>query len=194
MEVKEPAAKYYPKMSPAEYLEWERRQEYKNEYYSGEIVAMSGASISHNRIQTNLLVAIGNHLAGKSCSVFSSDLRVEVKSKESYFYPDLTIVCGDINIVGNNDDMIDNPAVIIEILSPSTEQYDIRRKKFFYMQMPSLMEYIMIDSKSISCDIIRKTTDSKWENELIADPADILKIKTIDFQMMLSSVYEKVKL
>jgi Uma2 family endonuclease len=119
-------------MSAEEYLEWERQQEYKNEYHSGEIVARSGASFAHNFINTNLVLAIGKHVEDKPCNVFANELRVEVKAKESYFYPDIIIVCGELEPADDKLDMIKNPTVIIEILSPSTEQYDIKRKKFFY--------------------------------------------------------------
>jgi len=104
MEVKEPAPKLYRKMSAEEYLEWERQQEYKNEFHSGEIVAMSGASFAHNFINTNLFLAIGKYLEGKPCNVFTSELRVEVKAKESYFYSDIIIVCGELEAA---DDKLD---------------------------------------------------------------------------------------
>src|SRR5438046_900844 len=129
MEINELAQKYLRKMTADEYLEWERAQEYKNEYHSGEIVAMSGASLAHNFININLLGEIYNHLKDKSCKVFSNELRVEVKAKESYFYPDLVIVCEELETVDDKFDMIKNPTVIIEILYPSTEQHDIKEKK-----------------------------------------------------------------
>jgi len=167
MDVKEPAPKYYRKMSAEEYLEWERQQEYKNEFHSGEIVAMSGASFAHNFINTNLFLAIGKYLEGKPCNVFTSELRVEVKAKESYFYSDIIIVCGELEAADDKLDMIKNLTVIVEILSPSIEQYDVKRKKFFYMQMHSLKEYIMIDSTRVSVDILRRGDGNKWENEIL---------------------------
>jgi Uma2 family endonuclease len=195
MEVKEPAPKYYRRMSAEEYLEWERKQEYKNEFHSGEIVAMSGASIAHNFINSNVFLAIGKYLEGKGCQIFNNELRVEVKAKESYFYPDIAIVCGELEIADDKQDMIKNPAVVIEILSPSTEQYDVKRKKFFYMQMPSLKEYIMIDSTSVSVDLIRREPSSdKWENEVIIDKSSSLYIRTIELALPLTEVYKNVKL
>ncbi len=193
MEVKEPVLKYYPQMSADEYLDWERMQEYKNEFPSGEIVAVSGASISHNLINSNLLAETGIFLKGKSCKIFGSDLRAEVSAKESYFYPDITIVCGELKIAGDKDDMINNPAVIIEILSPSTEKYDAKRKKFFYMQMHSLQEYIMIDSTNVLIDLVRRKKDNTWENELIINKDSSLTIQTINLTIPLSEIYRDVK-
>ncbi|MEP6514463.1 MAG: Uma2 family endonuclease [Parafilimonas sp.] len=86
----------------------------------GEIIDMAGASFAHNHIHSNLFGAIAPHLKDKECKIFGSDLRVEVKAKESYFYPDLVIVCGDFEDADDKQDMIKNPAVIIEISSLST--------------------------------------------------------------------------
>jgi len=194
MDVKEPAPKLYKQFMTSEYLEWERQQEYKNEYHNGEIVAMSGASIAHNFIHSNLLTAIGSHLKDKDCNVFTSELRIEVKAKESYFYPDITIVCGELETVDDKFDMIKNPTVIIEILSPSTEQYDVKRKKFFYMQMPSLKEYIMVDSTSVSVDILRRGNGNKWENEILINKDSSLYIQTIDLIIPIFEIYKNVKL
>jgi Uma2 family endonuclease len=194
MEINEPAPKYLRKMTADEYLDWERAQEYKNEYHSGEIVAMSSASLAHNFIHSNLLVEIGSFLKDKPCNVFTSELRIEVKAKESYFYPDITIVCEELKTVDDKFDMIKNPTVIIEILSPSTEQHDVKRKKFFYMQMPSLKEYIMIDSTSISVDILRREDANKWENEILIDKNSSLFIRTINFSLPLVEIYKNVKL
>lgn len=122
MEFNEAAPKYYPQMSPTAFLEWERAQEYKHEYAGGQIFAMAGASINHNHILTNLIIAIGSFLKDKSCNIFPSDLRIAVKSKNSYFYPDATIICGDPEFDEDHiRDTVKNPSVIFEILSPSTE-------------------------------------------------------------------------
>ncbi len=194
MEIKEPAPKYSAKMSAQEYLDWERKQEYKNEYYSGDLVAMSGASLAHNFIHANVFGKIYAHLEGKSCYIFSSELRIEVKEKESYFYPDVTIVCAEPILVDDKMDMITNPTVIIEILTPSTEKYEEQRKKVFYMQMPSLKEYVMIDSTGILVDVIRRTEGNKWENKIIISKDDSLYIAAIDLNLPLTQIYKNVKL
>src|SRR6478609_5507108 len=95
MEIKEPAPKYFPKMSPSEFLEWERKKEYKHEYVNGEVRAMSGASFNHNRITTNIIIDAGSFLKNKHCDIFGSDLRVSVKWRNSYFYPDVVIICDE---------------------------------------------------------------------------------------------------
>lgn len=120
MEVNEPAVKYHPKMTTEAYLEWGRKQPYKHEYVEGEIADMAGASAKHNKILTNIIRKEGTFLEGKSCEIYPSDLRIFVKSKESYFYPDATIICGELEFADNVNETVTNPSVIFEILSPST--------------------------------------------------------------------------
>ena len=93
MEVKEAAPAYIPKMSPSEFLEWERKQEFKHEYIDGEVLAMAGTSYNHNCITSNIHGKTWNHLQDESCNIFGSDLRISVKWKNSYFYTDAVIVC-----------------------------------------------------------------------------------------------------
>jgi Uma2 family endonuclease len=195
MEIKEPAIQYglFPKMTAAEYLDWERDQEERHEYIQGEIVAMSGASFNHNRLQANLIVGIGSFLKGKECNIFGNDLRIEAKSSEAYWYPDVTIICGEIEAVDHQLEIAKNPTVVIEILSPSTQRKDMGKKKFFYMQIPSLKEYIMIDSQSVSVETIRRRNDGTWENLLTLDMNDTLFINTINFQMPLVDIYANIK-
>ena len=117
MDVNEAIPKYYPKMSPSEFLDWERKQEYKHEYVNGEVLAMSGASINHNRIFSNIHGRIWNFLQDKSCEIFGSDLRIAVKAKKSFFYADAIIVCNELEFDENFiKDTVKNPTVIFEIL------------------------------------------------------------------------------
>ncbi len=163
MEINEAAPKYYPKMSPTDFLEWERKQEYKHEYAGGEIFAMARASVNYNKISSNIIGRIWNHLQGKECNVYPGDLRIAVKSKNSFFYPDATIVCGEPEFDDAKiKDTVKNPTVIFEILSPSTEDYDIGKKLFFYMQIESLHQYIIIDSRNIHARIMTKMENVTW--------------------------------
>ncbi|MEP6514462.1 MAG: Uma2 family endonuclease [Parafilimonas sp.] len=179
MEVNEPAVKYHPKMTAEAYLEWERKQPYKHEYVEGEIADMAGASAKHNKILTNIIRKEGTFLEGKSCEIYPSDLRIFVKSKESYFYPDATIICGELEFADNVNETVTNPSVIFEILSPSTQDYDIGRKLFFYMQIESLKEYIIIDSASRNIRIGRKKENNSWQFQELTNENDIISITAI---------------
>lgn len=187
-EVKEPAPKYHF-ISPQEYLTIERAAEYKNEYYHGQILAMSGASLNHNRIDGNLIANIGNFLKGKNCHVLPSNMRICTPSYDSYMYPDASIVCGELQLEDDQFDTLLNPSVIFEILSPSTRSIDKGRKFFFYQQIPSLKEYIMIDSLKRYVQVARRQSDESWKFENIDETHTSLYIQTINFQFPLSEIY-----
>lgn len=195
MEVKEPAPKYFPKLSPSEFLEWERKEEFKHEYVNGEVLAMVGASFNHNRITINIIIKVGSFLENKSCDIFGSDLRISVKWKDSYFYPDVTIICDEPEFDDEKiKDTIKNPVVIFEILSASTEDYDMGRKQMYYMQIPSLKQYILIDSQKVQIRIITKKDEvGTWKFEEFNSIDDTIIIESINFQLTIPEVYKGVK-
>ncbi len=191
-EVKEPALKYNY-TTAEEYLEMERASQEKHELHHGTIITMTGASLNHNRIVTNLIVSIGSYLKGKSCNVFPSDLRTKVLIKDSFTYPDVTIVYGEPELMDEHFDTLLNPSVIIEVLSPSTEKHDKGFKFIYYMQIPSLKEYIMISSIRKYIHMSYKQNDSSWKFEEITDPASSLFINTIEQNIPMDDIYDEVK-
>ena len=188
-EVKEPAFKYNH-ISPAEYLAAEREADEKHEYYDGLVLAMSGASLNHNRIEMNLSIQIGNFLQEKSCEILPGNMRVGTPAQDAYMYPDAIIVCDKPKLEDDVFDTLMNPSVIFEILSPSTRSIDKGRKFFFYNQISSLQEYIMIDSRKQFIQLGRKQADGSWMFEYISDANASLFIRTIDFFLPLSAIYK----
>lgn len=188
-EVKEPAPKYNY-ISPEEYLEIERASEAKHEYFDGLIYAMAGAGINHNRIAMNLFSSIAPLLKAKGCEMFSSDQRITTPSHDSYMYPDATIICGKAQVEDKKSDTLLNPIVIIEILSPSTRSIDKQRKFFFYKEIPSLREYIMIDSQKRQLIISRKQANESWQLEDIREQEAGLDIHSIDTRLSIELIYD----
>jgi Uma2 family endonuclease len=131
-------------LTPAEYLELERRAEYKSEYFQGEVIAMAGASRRHALIVTNLVRELSRQLKGKQCEVFSNDLRLRVTPAGLYTYPDVLVACSDIQFADDQKDTILNPVLLIEVLSDSTRDYDRGRKFEYYRMLPSLIEYLTV--------------------------------------------------
>lgn len=191
-EIKEPAFKYNF-YSPEEYLEMERKAVEKTELHEGLLVTMTGASIKHNQVVRNLILSIGSYLKGKSCEVFPSDLRVHIPINNSFTYPDLTIVCGKTELLDDHFDNLLNPSVIIEVLSPSTENYDRGNKFFIYQQIESLKEYILVNSTISMVQVLTKKEDGLWKFETITDPASSFFIQTISLDIKLEDVYDKVE-
>lgn len=186
-----PAIKY---ITPQEYLEMERKSSIKHVYLDGEVVAMSGASLAHNYIVANLLQVIGSYLKGKGgCRINPSDLRISIPSANSYTYPDATIICGKPEMEDDKFDTARNPAVIFEVLSGSTKEYDKGDKFLYYQRIPSLQEYITIDSlKKYAVIYTRQSTDL-WKIENFEGSNSILSIKTIDYKLSFDDLYFEVE-
>jgi Uma2 family endonuclease len=176
-----------------EFLDSERLATEKHEYFRGEIFAMSGASIIHNRIFSNTFGDLAFKLRGKKCQPFGSDLRIHIPKNTLFTYPDMSIICGEIETTDDKFDTITNPSVIIEILSPSTRDYDMGQKFSLYREIESLKEYIMIDSEKICVTKYFKNLDNSWLMTEYKSIASTFIISTIDLEIKLSDVYFEVK-
>jgi Uma2 family endonuclease len=179
-------------ITPEEYLEMESTALDKHEYYQGKIYAMSGASIPHNMIASNMMYLLKSKLKGAGCKPFGSDLRIHIPINSLYTYPDLSIICGDIEKTKDKFDTVTNPAVIIEILSPSTRDYDLGSKFNFYRNIPSLKEYILIDSEAVGVTHFYITQDDKWQLNDIKNLEDRLSINSISTTLDINEIYEGV--
>ncbi len=175
-----------------EYLDAERVALDKHEYYKGEIFAMSGASIPHNKISKNILVDLGNKLKGKDCEPFGSDLRIHIPKNSLYTYPDLSIICGEIETTDDKFDTVKNPSVIIEILSESTRNYDKGGKFTLYREIESLKEYILIDSESVMVEKFMRNADSSWQLTEYKKIESTFTIETVSISLPLTTVYEGI--
>lgn len=184
------AAPKYNFISQQEYLEMERASDEKHEYFDGHVYLMSGASLKHARVVTNLMLAIGNFLENKNCEILAETMRVATPSRDSYMYPDLLIVCGKEELEDDKFDTLLNPSIIIEILSPSTRSIDKGRKMMYYKEIPSLKEYFMIDTFSQIVHCMRKQPSGDWRLENITGTDATVLFETIQFQLQLSDIYK----
>lgn len=195
MEVHEPVLGYgKQKVSIEEYLEMENAADEKHEYYKGEIFAMSGAKVPHNTITTNILISLGQKLKGKDCRPFNSDQRIHIPSNTLFTYPDISIICGEIITLNDDDYNVLNPTVIIEVLSKSTRNYDRGEKFKLYRDIKTLKEYILVDSASIHMEVFRLNESEHWELDEYDAPGDTLLIKAINESILLSDIYDGVKI
>jgi Uma2 family endonuclease len=185
-----PAFKY---ISPEEYLSIEIRAHLKHEYFEGRIYDMAGASFDHNFIVSNITGKLNIFLDGKGCNVFGSDLRITSPGFDSFMYPDITILCDEIKSKENGFDTATNPTAIIEVMSPSTRGYDMAFKFHYYKQIPSLQEYILVDSTRHFVQINRRKNESSWEGPVnIEDENLSFIINTIGLEIPLKGVYRNV--
>ncbi|MDE0018575.1 MAG: Uma2 family endonuclease [Candidatus Poribacteria bacterium] len=179
-------------LTPEEYLAFERKAATKHEYLNGQIVAMSGASFAHNFITVNIATHLNIQLMNGECRVATSDLRVKVTEIDSYFYPDVVVVCGEPVPEDNVFDTLLNPTVIVEVLSPSTETYDRGEKFEHYQQIDSLKDYILISQDKIHVEHYCRQ-GSRWLQTEFQELSDVLSLRSIDCELRLQDVYRRVK-
>jgi len=195
MNIEEPAIAYgKQKFTIEEYLQMERASQQKHEYFNGEIFAMSGAGRRHNVIFRNLYGELAYRLRGKPCQPYGSDLRIHIPENTLYTYPDISIICRDIVTDDKDDDTVIQPSLLIEILSPSTKDYDRGTKFKLYRDIPTLKEYVLIDSEAVNVEIFRINDIGHWQLEEFKTADEVLNLTAIDFQITLSKIYEGTKL
>jgi len=187
--VEEPALKYNY-ISQEEYLERERAATEKHEYYEGEIYAMSGASLKHNRVFTNLFTDIGYRLKGKNCLPYGSDLRIHIPKNTLYTYPDISIICGEPKLTDDKFDTATNPSVIIELLSQSTRNYDRLEKFSLYRDIDTLQEYILVDTQKIHIEKYIRNADNTWQLTDYNSMEGTLMISTVNISISVEEVYQ----
>jgi Uma2 family endonuclease len=140
-------------LTPEEYLEVERKAEFKSEYYQGRMFAMAGAGWEHNIIVGGLIRVLGQQTLEGPCAVAPSDIRIKVSATGLYTYPDVVVVCGEPQFADNRRDTVLNPTFIVEVLSPSTEAYDRGRIFENYRSLESLKTYLLVASDRIHADL-----------------------------------------
>jgi Uma2 family endonuclease len=189
-EVKEPAVAYGKnKYTIAEYLEMEEAATEKHEYYQGEIFVMSGPKVSHNIIAGNTFGSLMYKLRGTSCRPFNSDQRIHIEKNTLFTYPDISIICGDIITLNNDDWNVLNPTVIIEVLSLSTKNYDRGDKFRLYRDIATLKEYILIDSTSINIEAFYINEHGNWELKEYKSIDKTLYLQSIQMSLELKEIY-----
>lgn len=177
-------------MTPDEYLEWEEHQGSRHEYLDGEVIAMTGSSLFHNDIALNLYRSLYPHVRARGCRINVSDVKVKVNAM-TYFYPDLVVSCDDRDRTATQ--LFQYPKLIVEVLSPSTEAYDRGKKFTNYRTLPTLQEYVLIDTTEISVDCYRRGEGRQWWLAPYAVD-DTLTLESVEFSCPIELLYEDVPL
>ncbi|MBM3222314.1 MAG: Uma2 family endonuclease [Candidatus Tectomicrobia bacterium] len=182
-----------------EYLTFERTAEERHEYLDGLIYAMAGESENHGILCTNLTITLGSQLRGTSCRVFSKDTKVQVgpyraHSRQSlYAYPDLLVVCGVRQYHDEARDVLLNPCVIIEVLSPATATFDRQDKFALYRQwLPSLTDYLLVSQDGPSVDHYHRVAPQRWEFVPLEGLDEVLRLPELGCTVSLADIYEGV--
>jgi Uma2 family endonuclease len=179
-------------LTPDEYLAIERKAEFKSEYYAGEVFAMAGASRQHNLIVSSIIRLLGNQLLDRECNVYPSDMRVKIVKTGKYTYPDVAVVCGTEQFEDQYRDTLLNPAVIVEVLSETTEAYDRGKKFENYQYIESLREYILVAQEPYRIERYIRHDDKTWTYSEFHEAEERVELSTISCELNLKDVYTKV--
>ena len=179
-------------MTEEEYLAFERASEEKHEYLDGRVYAMAGASEPHSAIIASTLFRLYGQLIGRPCRVYPNDMRIKNSVTGLQAYPDLVIVCGERRFVDGRRDVILNPTVLIEVLSPSTENVDRGMKWFHYQHLESLQEYLLIAQDSPRIEHYIRQEDGGWYFSAAIGLESVIELPSINCRLALAEVYENV--
>ncbi|MEH2047512.1 Uma2 family endonuclease [Nostoc sp.] len=176
-------------MTVEEYFEWELQQDVRYEYANGEVFALTSGTIPHNDIALNLYRALYPHLRSRGCRVNVSDVKMQLTAQSRYYYPDVIVSCNPEDL--NARKFIQHPKLIVEVFSPGTSAKDRGEKFTYYLTIPSLQEYILIDSEKISVERYCRGEGRMWLYYPYT-PGDIVTLSSIEFECSIELLYEGV--
>jgi Uma2 family endonuclease len=190
-----------PRYTIEEYLAYERESEERHEYLDGQIYSMAGESTQHADISVNVVRELSLQLKGTPCRVWTKDTKVlsgpAIKSykgtKGLFSYPDLVVVCGEPQFLDEHQDVLLNPTVIIEVLSPSTESFD-RGEKFrrYRTHIASLTDYVQVSQALPLIEHFRRQSNDEWVLSTVSDMDGSLHLASINCTLQLSEVHDRV--
>ena len=181
-----------PPVSLQEYLRLEELAEYKSEFYQGEVFAMSGGSPEHNDVAGNVFAQLKNRLRGSGCRPSNSDQRIRIPANGACTYPDVSIVCGERQFDELDPQALNNPVVVIEVLSPTTERYDRGRKFGLYRDLESLREYVLVSVDSPSIEKFTTCDDGTWLMTPLQGLDAALSLESADVTIPFGEIYEDI--
>lgn len=177
------------KPSVADYLESEKTSPVKREYVDGAIYQMAGASDKHNLIVGDIYANLLVHLRDSACQPFFGDIKVRV-SRKIYYYPDVLVSCEE---KPEDSHFRNEPILIVEVASPSTERTDRSEKLLYYLQMPSLREYVIVDQHRMNVEIHRRETDGSWTTYYFDEAEETAEFASVELNIPLTEIYRRVK-
>jgi Uma2 family endonuclease len=180
------------KLTASEYLAWERAQPIKHEFFDGNAFAMARTSPRHNALCVRASIALNTALQGRGCVEFSSDQRIGIGLGTRYVYPDVSVVCGTVQLQDGTSDVIANPKIIVEVLSQSTEQYDRGLKWVSYQRLPSLTDYVLVSQLEPQIEHYRRDAGGRWSYRSFG-PGERLELTdgaVLDVDAIFAGVFE----
>ena len=179
-------------VTPEEYLAAERLSETRSEYLDGGVSPMTGGSINHIRIVLNVSAELKNQLGDRDCDVLPTEMKVRLQESRKFFYPDISVVCGNPQFHDARTDVILNPDLVVEVLSPSTEAFDRGEKFQAYQTIESLKEYLLVAQDRPFIEQFVRSETGKWEYAAAIGLESSLTLPSIECTLNLTAVYKRV--
>lgn len=176
-------------ISPEEYLERENASTVKHEYLNGEMREMTGGSSKHNGINVRLIAFLYSSLRGTGFLLRQGDVRLKVTETGLYTYPDVCVATEKPEYEPNSVEILLNPALIIEVLSPSTEGYDRGDKFLHYQSMPAFREYLLIAQDKTRVEHRQRQADGTWNSTTYENLSDVISLSSINVALPVARVY-----
>lgn len=177
-----------------EYLEFEKTSPVRHEFVDGEIYAMAGESKNHNRIAGRVFSILDQHLAGGRCEAFIENVKVKVRAP-LYYYPDVVVTCEPSDVLEDNDDyVINDPVLIVEVLSKSTARTDRIEKLQEYKSLPNLREYVIVSQDRIQVEVYRRQNAGEdWTKQIYSGLQSEIHFDSIGVKVSLADIYRRVR-
>ena len=176
-------------MALEEYLAFEAQAKTKHEFWDGHVIAMAGASVPHNRVTSNLVTEFNIHLRDRDCHAIAADLRVEVGTR--YVYPDIVVECGEPDLTEADPPSLRNPALLVEVASPSTASRDRGEKLHAYARLSSLHEYWIVDTdRAAVTQYIRR--GEEWVMQAVLGLEAAVQSTHFGIDIPLRAIYRRV--
>ena len=183
-----------PEYTFDDYLATEREAvDVKHEYVAGRVYAMTGATYHHNLIVANFARELGNQLKERPCAVLTNDMRVRIETADAAKYPDIIALCDEPKFYDERRDVLMNPTLLLEVLSPSTEAYDRGGKFAIYRGLASLREYVLIAQDRFSVEVFTRQADGRWLLGAVTEPDAPVSFESIQCRVPLREIYDKVQ-
>lgn len=182
-----PMAVRQPFVSYAAYAAAEALSEERHEWHDGIVVAMAGGSPRHGALAMRVAAALDTALRGRTCQIFSSDVKVRIRASKLGTYPDLSVVCGPLEVDTEDANSVINPVLLVEILSSSTEAYDRGAKFAHYRAVPSLKAVLFVRQLEPGLELFAKRDDGTWE--LHERTAGTLRVAAIEVDLDVGEIY-----
>lgn len=179
----------HKKYTLEEYNLLEEEQQQRYEYHDGQLFAMAGGDPKHSAIASYTGTLITNALGNMNCTPFNSDAKIHIDRINKFVYPDFSVVCGPVKRSDKNTKAIQNPTLIVEVLSESTAVYDRGDKFRYYMQLPSLQEYVLIEQDQQVIQVFYREDQNSWKMNMYDQPGAIVVIRSIQAEIPLENFY-----